>query len=109
MPEAEYFSRLQEHLSQKLPFVAYRKPILTGNRGEVSAFLQEDDKLNIIEDFTESGFVFAPFDTSGESHSLFLKVLLKKLTFEQVIADEASAGNTSQKGEISEEKKSASY
>ncbi len=55
------FTRLQEHLSSELPFVAYRKPILTGNRGEVSAFLQEDDKLNIHQRFYGKRLCFCPF------------------------------------------------
>jgi isochorismate synthase len=49
---------LQEQLAQKLPFVAYRKP------GEelLTALLQEDRKIRYVQDYKESGFVFAPFN-----------------------------------------------
>jgi isochorismate synthase len=49
---------LQEQLARKLPFVAYRKP------GEelLTALLQEDRKIHYVQDYKESGFVFAPFN-----------------------------------------------
>ena len=45
----------------QLPFVLYRKP----NTKKVRAFFQNDPGLNYVRDFTESGFVFAPFDTAN--------------------------------------------
>jgi len=104
MPEAEFFQKLEEQFESALPFVAYRKPILTGDRATVTAFLQQDDELNYTENFTESGFVFAPFDTS-EKAILFAENTSEKLHFEQVVSEEGTAVLTSQKGQISEEKK----
>ncbi|MCC8358811.1 chorismate-binding protein [Salinimicrobium sediminilitoris] len=106
MPEAEFFNRLEMQYASGLPFVAYRKPILNGSSGEVKAFLQQDDQLNNTEDFTESGFVFAPFDTS-EKTILFPENASEKHIFEQVVPEEVSAPVASQKGRISEEKMSA--
>ncbi len=104
MPEAEFFARLQEHFSEDLPFVAYRKPILTGNTGEVLAFLQQDKELNYIKNFTESGFVFAPFDTLGDI-ILIPESTSEKVIFEQVISEDILAPVTPQKGQNQEEKK----
>lgn len=61
----EFFVKLQDQLSYKLPFVAYRKPG-TANRA-IKAFLQKDDDLHVTKDFSESGFVFAPFDDQKEA------------------------------------------
>ena len=47
------------HLSS-LPFVVYRKP----NEVLVHAILQEDLQIHQVNDFSETGFVFAPFDSS---------------------------------------------
>lgn len=58
MPENVIFERLRKHYEQRLPFVAYRKP---GNNSG-TAFFQLKDKLFTTNDFTEAGFVFAPFD-----------------------------------------------
>ncbi len=44
--------------SNNLPFVVYRKP----KEKNIIALLQDNDRLNHLTDFTESGFVFAPFD-----------------------------------------------
>ena len=44
-------------LDQELPFVIYRKP----QENLVTAIFQSNDSLNFTKDFTETGFVFAPF------------------------------------------------
>ncbi len=48
---------IAKHFSNNLPFVAYRKP----NKNLVTAFLQKDNSLDFTSEFTESGFVFAPY------------------------------------------------
>lgn len=58
---------VQEQLSKELPFVVYRKP----QAAITTAIFQDDNALNTIKDFSETGFVFAPFDT--ESPYYFLK------------------------------------
>lgn len=54
----DFFERLEQQLTDQLPFVAYRKP----NSDEVKAMFQLSDKLHKVSDYKESGFVFAPFD-----------------------------------------------
>lgn len=53
-------SKAKAHFAARLPFSLYRKPFAT----MVSGMFQEDDTLNILQKNEESGFVFAPFDTS---------------------------------------------
>lgn len=54
------FKDLKTQYLNKLPFVVYSKPHDSG----VYAMLQNTDDLIEVNDFTESGFVFAPFDDS---------------------------------------------
>ena len=63
MPLDQFFEQIEKQLDAKLPFVAYRKP----NTSELKAMLQADDTLHVISDFTESGFVFAPFDSREDA------------------------------------------
>lgn len=63
MPLDQFFEQIEKQLYAKLPFVAYRKP----NTSELKAMLQGDDTLHVISDFTESGFVFAPFDSREDA------------------------------------------
>lgn len=58
MQQDTFFALLAKHFEHKLPFVAYRKP----NEKAVQAVLQFSDELFYVNDFTESGFVFAPFN-----------------------------------------------
>ena len=55
---SKILDKIEQSFEQKLPFVCYRKPNIT----EVLSFFQKDDSLFFSDDFTESGFVFAPFD-----------------------------------------------
>lgn len=77
MTEGQFFERLRKHFHLKLPFVAYRKPEATS----VNAFLQNEDTLFTTEDFTESGFVFAPFDDHKKA-ILIPEEASEKITFE---------------------------
>lgn len=58
-----FFEHIQNQLDKKLPFVVYRKP----NTSAVKGFLQSDAVVHTSVDFTESGFVFAPFDAENET------------------------------------------
>ncbi|MDR0228526.1 MAG: chorismate-binding protein [Flavobacteriaceae bacterium] len=51
------FDVVAEHLANEMPFALYRKP----NDKHVIAYLQESKDLFKVSDFTEVGFVFAPF------------------------------------------------
>lgn len=55
--------KAQKSLSEKLPFAIYAKP----NSVEVNGFFQKDNMLVYLEDFSQNGFVFAPFDDSEKS------------------------------------------
>ncbi|MAW95064.1 MAG: isochorismate synthase [Leeuwenhoekiella sp.] len=57
------FKKLQEDFLQKKPFVAYCKPASTS----IHYLEQQDDHLHFTTDFTESGFVFAPFEASEKA------------------------------------------
>jgi len=62
-----FFDRISEQFHNGLPFVAYRKP----KEDRVQAIFQKDQELHYVNDFTESGFVFAPFD--GEGPTVLIK------------------------------------
>jgi len=57
-----FFKALSNQLDNKLPFVAYRKP----NEVLVKGILQSDAAIHTVTDYSESGFVFAPFDTNKQ-------------------------------------------
>ncbi|MBJ7879945.1 chorismate-binding protein [Gelidibacter salicanalis] len=61
-----FFEQLQVQFDHQLPFVAFKKPDTTVIKG----LLQEDDQLHYSLDFTESGFVFAPFDSENDTFLL---------------------------------------
>jgi isochorismate synthase len=58
-----FFQILETQYANKLPFVVYSRPI----NSIIKCWLQEDNKLYTTANFTESGFVFSPFDLSAES------------------------------------------
>lgn len=63
MTSTDFFENIQQHFDDDLPFIVYRKP----NETDVKALLQKDSSLNYTSDFTESGFVFAPFDNKEKT------------------------------------------
>ncbi|MEZ4968162.1 MAG: chorismate-binding protein [Flavobacteriaceae bacterium] len=75
---SQYFlDQIKVQFHKDLPFVAYRKP----EEVEVKAIFQNDRELHKITDYTESGFVFAPFDREATA------VLIKK---DRAIAESAT-------------------
>lgn len=58
-----FFNVIAEQFSNELPFVVYRKP----NEILVNGALQQDDILHVVSDYSESGFVMAPFDSDKEA------------------------------------------
>lgn len=52
------FDKLQHQLQQNLPFVIYSKP----NSDSTIGLFSDSDKLAVLDDFSDSGFVFSPFD-----------------------------------------------
>ena len=54
----DFFIKVKQQEQQHLPFVIYSKP----NKDEIVGYFQKNDHLYFAEDFSEKGFVFAPFD-----------------------------------------------
>jgi isochorismate synthase len=63
MNEASFFKALETQYSNQLPFVVYSRPI----NSIIKCWLQNDATLHKTDTFTESGFVFAPFDFNQQS------------------------------------------
>ncbi|MBU2951711.1 chorismate-binding protein [Tamlana agarivorans] len=63
MTSEAFFERIKTQYKNNLPFVAFRKP----NALALTGLLQNNDDLFFSEDYTEKGFVFAPFDNSEKS------------------------------------------
>jgi isochorismate synthase len=56
----DFFIKVKQQEAQHLPFVIYSKP----NANKLVGFFQKNDHLYFAENFSETGFVFAPFDGS---------------------------------------------
>ncbi|MFD2823756.1 chorismate-binding protein [Lacinutrix iliipiscaria] len=63
MTSGDFFESLQQHFNKTLPLVVYRKP----NSKEVKALLQDNETIHYVNDFSESGFVYSPFDALEKS------------------------------------------
>ncbi|APQ18538.1 chorismate-binding protein [Maribacter hydrothermalis] len=68
----ELFNRA-ENCFKQLPFVLYRKP----NEKELVGAFQNTDEVFKVKDFTESGFVFAPFDLNSDTILMKMDTVLK--------------------------------
>ena len=64
MEEVDFFQKLKDQIKENRAFVAYKKP---GER-LVKAFLQKDHEVYKVNDLSESGFVFAPFNSENTSY-----------------------------------------
>jgi isochorismate synthase len=58
MTSEALFESIQDYFNDAMPFAIYRKP----NATLVNAIFQNDDTIYRTSNFTESGFVFAPFE-----------------------------------------------
>ncbi len=63
MLQEAFFKSIIRQYKSDLPFVAYRKP----NNEAITAILQDNTAVHHCKDFTEQGFVFAPFDNRKET------------------------------------------
>jgi len=70
---SEFMKRVGVHLSKELPFVVYRKP----NSKEIIGVLQKDNQLHYTPDYSEKGFVFAPFNAESPAILMPLDELIK--------------------------------
>ncbi len=57
----DWTKMVRRQLDEQLPLVVYRKP----GEQKIRVLLQQDSRLHLVKDFTESGFVMAPF-VAGE-------------------------------------------
>src|SRR5690606_13008722 len=55
--------RVQKSFSEKFPFIIYAKPLSE----QVNAIFQKDRELNFFQDFSQKGFVLAPFDETEKA------------------------------------------
>ena len=81
----DFFSTIKKHQEQNLPFVIYSKP----NSSSIFAFLQQDDTLYKVSDYSEKGFVFASFDEKQlvlipESESKIISAEQTKVDFDPI-------------------------
>lgn len=52
------FEKIKFHLESELPFAVYSKP----GSDVVTGVFQKDNSIHCLDDFTQQGFVFAPFE-----------------------------------------------
>ena len=64
MEQDDFFQELKAHLQGNNPFVVYRKP----GSNTVKALMQNDKFSHKTKDLSESGFVFAPFNSEATSY-----------------------------------------
>ncbi|TNJ46403.1 chorismate-binding protein [Tamlana fucoidanivorans] len=59
----KFFQKVENHFGNQLPFVMYRKPKQT----KVFGRFQNTSDLHCTSDFSESGFVFSPFNAQEQT------------------------------------------
>jgi isochorismate synthase len=57
-----FTANVRDHFRKKKPFVIYKKPFTS----KMNCFLQNNDQLDLLENYGQSGFVFAPFEEKGK-------------------------------------------
>src|SRR5680860_1487649 len=80
----DFFESINTQYGKGLPFVAYRKP----KEGKVKAIFQTDDRLHHLKTFSETGFIFSPFDSRHPT------ILLAPDEFLEISAHEHPANTT---------------
>nr|WP_294926243.1 chorismate-binding protein [uncultured Flavobacterium sp.] len=94
----DFFSTIRKHQSQNLPFVIYSKP----DSSSIFAFLQKNDILYNVSDYSEKGFVFASFDEKQlilipEKHSKIISTKQAEVSFDAVEIDDENLDLTAKK------------
>lgn len=86
----DLFIKVKVQQQQQLPFVLYCKP----NSDRIVGLFQQNDRLYFLENFKETGFVFAPFDGDAIPYipQKYSDVLVEKVTisdfyFEAIITN----------------------
>lgn len=92
----DFFIKVKQQEAQNLPFVIFSKP----NKNKLVGYFQKNDHLYSTEDFTEKGFVFAPFDATetilipkkySQKWKAELTVLEENTTSENTFVDSGQA------------------
>jgi len=63
MDKDSFFNTLEKQYQNRLPFVVYSRPI----NSIIKCWLQKDTNLHTTTNFTESGFIFSPFNLENKS------------------------------------------
>lgn len=63
MNEASFFKNLEQQFNNNLPFVVYSRPI----NSIIKCWLQKDNVMHQTDTFSESGFVFSPFNLENSA------------------------------------------
>ncbi|MBA3985347.1 MAG: isochorismate synthase [Flavobacteriales bacterium] len=80
----DLFNEALQQYDNELPFAIYRKP----GKEDLNLVKQKDKELNISSNFSESGFIFSPFDDELNSvifpldKSAFISATLENIPFE---------------------------
>ena len=61
----QIFETIEKHFRENLPFVVYKKP----NTNNLLGIFQNDDRLHLVRNFEETGFVFCNF--KGDKNIIF--------------------------------------
>lgn len=82
--------KITNSFNAKMPFVIYAKPEKT----EVNGLFQRDNELNYLENFSQKGFIFSPFDDTQktvlipfENSEIVQEQWNKNPIFENLISD----------------------
>lgn len=102
----DVYAKIEKQLAQNLPFVVYRK----ADSMTLHAVFQENNMVYEVEDYTDSGFVFAPFDNahkaviipSGKSDYCTATILSQTVSSEKRTS--GTIGNTLFAGSETQEK-----
>lgn len=62
MPKEGVLQQLKKYSEQNLPLVIFAEP----NSQQLHLYVQEEESLHKLKEFTEDGFIMAPFDDSKE-------------------------------------------
>ncbi|WP_252191196.1 chorismate-binding protein [Polaribacter sp. Q13] len=92
------FNKIEEHHKRNSPFVAYRKP----NSEQVSGFFMTDITLHFTSQYTEAGFVFAPFNR--EENAVLFPLEKSEFINENILIEENFSLNDNFKENINSDK-----
>jgi isochorismate synthase len=88
----DLFIKVKVQQQQQLPFVLYCKP----NSDRIVGLFQQNDRLYFLENFKETGFVFAPFDGDSIPYipQKYSDVLVEKVTISDFYVETITTDST---------------